>query len=131
MRPQEPAAAAMPREPVRRLVIVTCMDGRIEPVAALGLKLGDAAVLRNAGAMVTDDVVRSLEIAHRVLGAREAIVMGHTECAAYDDAGRDAGSRAGAVEGARRIRRSRALPDSFGVRTCMYDVRTGHVESIA
>ncbi|MDW8339346.1 MAG: carbonic anhydrase, partial [Thermoleophilia bacterium] len=61
------ALGDLPREPRRRLVVVTCMDARIDPLAIVGLELGDAHVLRNAGAVVTDDVLRSLAISHAVL----------------------------------------------------------------
>lgn len=56
------------------------MDARLEPLSQLGLELGDAHVLRNAGAVVTDDVLRSLEVSSTFMGTREALVVGHTEC---------------------------------------------------
>ncbi|HWD66019.1 MAG TPA: carbonic anhydrase [Solirubrobacteraceae bacterium] len=67
-------------EPTRRLAIVTCMDCRIDLHAALGLELGQAHVLRNAGGTVTDDVIRSLAISQRKLGTREVLVIHHTGC---------------------------------------------------
>ena len=57
-----------PAQPARRMAIVTCMDARLDPLDALGLELGDAHVLRNAGAMVTDDVLRSLAASREVAG---------------------------------------------------------------
>jgi carbonic anhydrase len=66
--------------PSRRLAVVTCMDARIEPLRMLGLRPGEAHVLRNAGAIVTDDVLRSLVISHWELGTQEAFVIGHTDC---------------------------------------------------
>jgi carbonic anhydrase len=99
---QPPPAAALPREPARRLAVVTCMDCRIDPLAMLGLSLGDAVVLRNAGAQVSDDVLRSLQIAHRVLGVRAVHVIGHTDCAAH---GGDAETAAAEADrGAAQIR---------------------------
>jgi carbonic anhydrase len=66
--------------PARRLAIVTCMDARIDVFAALGLKLGDAHVIRNAGGRVTDDVLRSLALSSHVLGVDTVAVMQHTGC---------------------------------------------------
>jgi carbonic anhydrase len=66
--------------PTRRFVVVTCMDARIDPIRALGIEPGDAHVIRNAGAVVTDDVLRSLTISHWELGTQEAFVIGHTAC---------------------------------------------------
>jgi carbonic anhydrase len=56
------------------------MDARLEPLRQLGLELGDAHILRNAGAIVTEDVLRSLTVSSRFMGTREALVIGHTEC---------------------------------------------------
>ena len=66
--------------PGRRLAIVTCMDARIDVFAVLGLHLGDAHVLRNAGGRVTDDVLRSLALSCHVLGVDTVVVMQHTKC---------------------------------------------------
>jgi len=69
--------SAIPRQ---HLAIVTCMDARIDPQRALGLSLGDAHVLRNAGAVASDDVLRSLVLSQRLLETRAVAVMAHTEC---------------------------------------------------
>jgi carbonic anhydrase len=66
--------------PSRRLAVVTCMDARIDVFAALGLHLGEAHVIRNAGGRVTDDVLRSLALSSHVLGVDTVIVMQHTKC---------------------------------------------------
>lgn len=66
--------------PGRRLAVITCMDARIDVFAALGLHLGEAHVLRNAGGRVTDDVIRSLALSTHVLGVDTVIVMQHTGC---------------------------------------------------
>src|SRR5256885_15309049 len=66
--------------PGRRLAIVTCMDARIDVFAALGLHLGEALVIRNAGGRVTDDVLRSLALSCHVLGVSTVVVMQHTKC---------------------------------------------------
>jgi carbonic anhydrase len=67
-------------EPSRRLAIVTCMDSRLDVFAALGLGDGEAHVLRNAGGVITDDVIRSLAVSQRRLGTRETMLIHHTDC---------------------------------------------------
>ena len=67
-------------EPQRNLAIVTCMDSRLDVFAALGLGPGEAHVLRNAGGIITDDVIRSLAISQRRLGTREVMLIHHTDC---------------------------------------------------
>src|SRR6185295_18258321 len=99
--PEERPAAAAPLppqrpQPRRRLAILTCMDARIDPLAVLGLTLGDANVMRNAGATVSDDVLRSLGAAVEKLGVVRAVVMGHTDCAGYDSD--DAAAAAGVAD---------------------------------
>ncbi len=67
-------------QPSRRLAIVTCMDSRLDVFAALGLGDGEAHVLRNAGGVVSEDVIRSLAISQRRLGTREVMLIHHTDC---------------------------------------------------
>jgi carbonic anhydrase len=62
------------------LAVLTCIDSRIEPLAMLGLRPGDAKILRNAGARVTDDVLRTLVLASYLLGVDRAMVIAHTDC---------------------------------------------------
>jgi carbonic anhydrase len=64
----------------RGLAVVTCIDSRIEPLTMLGLGPGDAKILRNAGARVTDDVLRTLVLASYLLGVDRAMIIGHTHC---------------------------------------------------
>jgi carbonic anhydrase len=66
--------------PSRRLAIVACMDSRLDVFAALGLGVGEAHVLRNAGGVITDDVIRSLAVSQRKLGTREVMLIHHTDC---------------------------------------------------
>jgi carbonic anhydrase len=66
--------------PSKQLAIVTCMDSRLDVFAALGLGDGEAHVLRNAGGVITDDVIRSLAISQRRLGTREIMLIHHTDC---------------------------------------------------
>ena len=68
------------RMPGQHLAVLTCMDARIDVFAALGLHLGEALVLRNAGGRVTDDVLRSLALGCHVLGVDTLVVMQHTKC---------------------------------------------------
>ena len=70
----------LPAPPRLQTVILTCMDARIDPVSLFGLNPGDAHVLRNAGALATPDVLRSLALSQAILGTREVLVLGHTEC---------------------------------------------------
>src|SRR3954467_3562668 len=67
-------------EPQRHLAVVTCMDSRLDVFAALGLGQGEAPVLRNAGGVITDDVIRSLALSQRRLGTREVMIIQHTNC---------------------------------------------------
>jgi len=64
----------------RGLAVLTCMDSRVAPLEMLGLKPGDAKILRNAGARVTDDVLRTLVLATYLLGVERAMVVAHTDC---------------------------------------------------
>jgi carbonic anhydrase len=70
-------ASKLPR---RQLFVLACMDARIDPLRLLGLRPGDAHVVRNAGGRVTDDVIRSLVISSTLLGTRHAVVLHHTDC---------------------------------------------------
>jgi carbonic anhydrase len=128
--------------PTRGLAIVTCMDARIDVLALLGLSAGEAHVLRNAGGVVTEDVIRSLAISQRRLGTREVMVIAHTDCGMQlitdqdfeaeleQDAGVGpdfaieafADLDASVRESVRRIRESPFVLDA--VRGFVYDVRT-------
>ena len=72
--------SALTAAPLRRLAIVACMDARLNVEAALGLRTGEAHVIRNAGGLATEDVIRSLVVSQQLLGTDEIIVIGHTEC---------------------------------------------------
>ena len=66
--------------PVRQLAVVACMDSRMAAFRILGLANGDAHIIRNAGGIITDDVIRSLCLSQRFMGTREIILMHHTDC---------------------------------------------------
>jgi hypothetical protein len=130
--PAQPAPVAEPappaplaRDPARSLAIVTCMDARIDPLAVLGLTLGDANVIRNAGATVSDDVLRSLHAAASLLGVRRAVLIGHTDCAGHDS---DEAAAASLADGVRRIHG--AMPGGFAVDALMYDVASGSLTPV-
>ena len=114
-----PAPRAPAREPAQQLAVLTCMDCRIDPLRALGLRAGDAVVLRNAGGQWSDDVARSLRLSLG-LGVTQVHVLAHTDCAAFgaDDAAAEAGAR----RTADRIRA--AIPD-LQAEASVLDVGTG------
>ena len=70
----------LPLPPGRKLAVVACMDARMDPHRILGLEEGDAHVIRNAGGVVSDDVIRSLVISQRLLDTREIVLIHHTDC---------------------------------------------------
>lgn len=72
--------AGLPARAAKRLAVLTCMDSRIEPLQMLGLDAGDAKILRNAGARVTEDVLRTLVLAHYLLDVDRVMVVPHTRC---------------------------------------------------
>jgi carbonic anhydrase len=74
------AAGDLPMPPGRQLAVLACMDARLNVYGMLGLREGDAHVIRNAGGVVTDDAIRSLVISQRLLGTREIILIHHTDC---------------------------------------------------
>ena len=71
---------SLPMPPAKQIAVVACMDARLETGAMLRLVEGDAHVIRNAGGVVTDDVIRSLTISQRLLGTREIMLIHHTDC---------------------------------------------------
>lgn len=137
-------------EPRRHLAVVTCMDSRLDVFAALGLGHGEAHVLRNAGGVITDDVIRSLAISQRRLGTREVMLIHHSDCGMQkitDDGFRmelqettglapafaiesftdaDADVR----QSIRRVRSSPFLPHREVVRGFVYDVDTHRLHEV-
>jgi carbonic anhydrase len=137
-------------QPSRRLAIVTCMDSRLDVFAALGLGDGEAHALRNAGGVITDDVIRSLAVSQRRLGTREVMLIHHTDCGMQtltDDGFRAELQEATGVAPAfaiesfadveddvrqsiLRVRRSTFLPHRDSVRGFVYDVDTHRLTEI-
>jgi carbonic anhydrase len=154
LRGNERYAAAFDRgdlsgRPSKRLAVVACMDARIDVHRILGIEEGDAHVIRNAGGVVTEDVIRSLLISQRLLGTEEVVLVHHTECGMLsftDDAVRqevleETGIRppfaleafgdldADVRQSIARVRASPFLP-SKRVRGFVYDVRTGRMREV-
>jgi carbonic anhydrase len=115
-----PDPASLPREPARRLAVLTCMDSRLDPLRDLGLARGDAMLLRNAGARVSDDIEGSLRLAHENLGVGEVWLVAHSDCAAHGGDG-DAAT-AELRRGGKRVRH--ALP-GVSVKLLFYDLAAG------
>ena len=140
----------LPIPPARKLAVVACMDARLDPHRILGLEEGDAHVIRNAGGVVTDDVIRSLVISQRLLGTREILLIQHTDCGMVtfrDDDVKDAieadtGLRpAFAMEAFRelegnvrqsmsRIRVNPFIPHKDRLRGFIFDVATGRLGEV-
>ena len=70
----------LPMPPARHVAVLTCMDARLHPARFLGLELGDAHVIRNAGGRASDDAIRSLAISQQLLGTNAVVVIHHTDC---------------------------------------------------
>ena len=139
-----------PLPPAKRVAVVACMDARIETGRLLGLEEGDAHVIRNAGGVVTDDVIRSLAISQRLLGTTEIVLIHHTDCgmltfnddAVKADIERDTGLRPSFAleafsdleedvrQSIRRIEASPFIPHKDRVRGFVYDVRSGHLNEV-
>jgi carbonic anhydrase len=116
--------AGLPRSPTRGFAVVTCMDARLDPARFLGLEEGDAHVIRNAGGSVSDEVLRSLALSHEQLGTREALVIGHRDCAVVTDVVEHV------RDGLDTIRSTPLLPESFGATGFVFDVATGRIEPV-
>jgi len=133
------------------LAIITCMDSRISPLAIVGMQPGDVKILRNAGARVTDDVLRTLVLATFLLGVNRVLVMPHTDCRMasateaelhqiiLDEHGVDtrsvefrtvADQLAALEQDVMRIRTYPLLADGVTVGGAIYDVHTGQLSPI-
>jgi carbonic anhydrase len=141
----------LPMPPARKVAIVACMDARMDVYRLLGLELGEAHVIRNAGGVVTDDVVRSLAISQRLLGTNEIVLIHHTDCGmltfkddevkgqitqqtgvrppfaleAFDDPAEDV------QQSMRRIQASPFIENKHAVRGFVFDVKTGRLDEVS
>lgn len=145
-----PSSRTSDASPSLRTTVVTCMDSRLDLFGALGLDVGEAHLIRNAGGIPTDDVLRSLAISQRRLGTREVLVVHHTNCGMEgfdDDAFRaeleaDGGDAPAwrvpgfadvhddTREAVRRIRECGWIAHRDAVRGFVYDVTTGHLTEV-
>jgi len=142
----------LPGPPVRRLAVVTCMDSRLDPARFLGLEPGDAHVIRNAGAVVTEDVIRGLVMSTWLMDIREVLVIAHTRCrllgGSNEQLRKEIADRGGGDPsmidflpfadldenvraGLRRIAESPLLPDSLAASGFVYDVENGTLRTVA
>jgi carbonic anhydrase len=147
---QEFAEPQLHAAPTARLAIVACMDARLNPYVLLGLETGEAHVIRNAGGVVTDDVIRSLTISQRELGTQEIVLIHHTRCGLLGfpeqdfkrEVEADTGLRppwaaegfddveADVVQSIARIKASPFIPKKDSVRGFVYEVETGRLREV-
>jgi carbonic anhydrase len=138
--------------PAKPVVVLTCIDARLDPARMLGLDIGDAHVIRNAGGRATDDAIRSLLISSWLLGTREFLVVHHTDCGMTkftddvlvgmieEQTGEDVSDRPflaftdvdGSVRDDVEAIRAAAnlLPEGVSVSGHVYDVRTGEIREV-
>ena len=138
-------------KPKTKVTIVTCMDSRLHVAPALGLALGDAHILRNAGGRVTEDMIRSLVISQQQMGTREIVVLHHTDCGAQtfnnedfqehlkrelgvDVSGKDFLPFQDVEESVREdmklLRECPLIPDDVIISGAVYDVDTGSMREV-
>jgi carbonic anhydrase len=146
----ETFSGPLPMPPSRQVAVVACMDARLDVYRILGLKDGEAHVIRNAGGVVTDDEIRSLAISQRLLGTREIILIHHTDCGmlTFNDDEFKAGILAetgvkpqwaaesfsdldvDVRQSMRRITGSPFVPHTDSVRGFVFDVATGRLREV-
>ena len=142
----------LPMPPARKLAIVACMDARLTVEQVLGLKTGDAHIIRNAGGIVTEDALRSLIISQQLLGTEEVIIINHTDCGMLtfkdDDLRHNLESKTGKIAVApthfhaftdieenlrqqiARVKSHPWIPKHIPVRGFVYDVKTGRLHEV-
>lgn len=140
----------LPMPPARKVAIVACMDARLHPEKVLGVDIGDAHVIRNAGGRA-EDAIRSLVISQRLLGTQEIVVLHHTDCGMLtftneqlaakvrDDLGVDVAGRdflpfsdleQSVRDDVALLRASPLIPGDIPISGAIYDVRTGKVHEV-
>jgi len=140
----------LPLPPAKKVAIVACMDARLNPYPILGLSMGDAHVIRNAGGVITDDEIRSLAISQHLLGTEQIMLIHHTDCGMLtfsdsdfeqmlvEHAGRQPEWRPGSFsdlevdvrDSIKRIKESPFIPIKDEVRGFIYDVKTGRLDEV-
>jgi carbonic anhydrase len=148
-RAKELAAPGLSPRPRRKVAVLACMDTRIDLFPMLGLRRGDAHIIRNAGGLVTEDAIRSLSASQRLLGTEEVVVVMHEGCGLHG-ASEDAFARALAADGVlptwrlgafadleetlrrglARLRASRELPARDHIRGFVFDPETGALREV-
>lgn len=139
----------LPMPPARKVAVVTCMDARLHPADFLGLEVGDAHVIRNAGGRASEDAVRSLVISQRLLGTEEVVVVHHTDCGMLTFKNEDLAAKVKSDLGVdcsdrdflpfedledsvradvQTIRDSELIPADIPVAGAIYDVETGRLQ---
>jgi carbonic anhydrase len=143
----------LPMPPARKLAVLACMDARLTVEQFLGLKTGDAHIIRNAGGIASEDALRSLIISHHLLGTQEFIIINHTDCGMLTFKDHELLGRLEKQSGTafvapvhfhafsdveenvrRQIQRVRShpfIPSHIPVRGFVYDVTTGRLKEIA
>ncbi len=141
----------LPLPPAKKVAIVACMDARLNPYPILGLSIGDAHVIRNAGGVITDDEIRSLAISQHLLGTEEIMLIHHTDCGMLTFSDADfaqkledqTGQRPqwparsfpdldeDVRESIRLIKQSPFIPRKDEVRGFVYDVKTGRLAEVS
>ncbi len=139
-----------PLPPAKKVAVVACMDARIETGRLLGLEEGDAHVIRNAGGVVTDDVIRSLAISQRLLGTTEIVLIHHTDCGMLTFSDDDVKAQieeetglrppfaleafpdvaADVQQSIRRIKTSPFVPITDNIRGFVFDLETGRLNEV-
>ena len=143
--------ADLPLPPAKGVAVVACMDARLNVYGMLGLREGDAHVIRNAGGVITDDEIRSLAISQRLLGTREIILIHHTDCGMLtftdDELKQQIQEEAGIKphfsmesftdleedvrQSISRIQASPFIPHKDAVRGFVYEVETGRLREVS
>lgn len=143
----------LPRPPSRKLAVVACMDCRLHVSKLLGLELGEAHIIRNAGGIVTEDALRSLIISHHIGGTQEFMIINNTDCGMLTFKDEELAARLEQATGKapiaparfyaftnleenvrRQIRRVRShpwIPQGIPVRGFIYDVNTGRLTEVS
>jgi carbonic anhydrase len=140
----------LPLPPAKGVAVVACMDARLDVHAMLGLELGDAHIIRNAGGVITDDEIRSLLISQRLLGTTEVILVHHTDCGMLtfsddevaDQIESDTGVRppfplesfpdldGNVRDSMEKIKTNPFIPNKNSVRGFVYEVETGRLREV-
>jgi carbonic anhydrase len=143
-------AGGLPMPPGKQVAVVACMDARLNVYGILGLAEGDAHVIRNAGGVVSDDVIRSLLISQRLLGTHEVVLIHHTDCGMLTFSDDDVKAGVQADTGLKppfaleafgdldtdvhqsiaRIKASPFVPDKTSIRGFVFDVGSGKLREV-